>query len=312
MDLTRITSRFNFYQQVRTLLRKLCGGNNATADTLDTQLRIVSPLSLEAPAGQIAHIEQATPDDPLRITVWQNGLTGALGALPTAYTEWMIGRQYRYGDHSAKAFLDMFGHRLYCLDYLAWQKNHLYALAESQTQPPLQQETLALTGLLTSQSVSGGEYYAHLFSSPVRSLVNLEVWLSHYYGVPVHITPFTGGWKTVDETEHCQLGKPGQTLETAPMIGRVRWEVQSHFDVTFGPMEQTSSQRFIPQGAFYQEIWGRIREYVGPGLDFSVHLSISSGNCPPVPLGGGQLGLDICIGQRDPAALRHVCLPLPE
>lgn len=101
----------------------------------------------------------------------------------------MIGRQYRYGDHSAKAFLDIFGHRLYCLDFLAWQKNHLYALAEAQTGSPLQQATLSLTGLLTSQSISGGENYAHLFSSPVRSMVNLEVWLSHYYAVPVEITP---------------------------------------------------------------------------------------------------------------------------
>jgi type VI secretion system protein ImpH len=311
MDLTRITSRFNFYQQVRTLLHKLRDGKTNTADTLDSQIQLVSPLSLESPSGQIASIEQKTPDDPLRITVWQNGLTGALGALPTAYTEWMIERQYRYGDHSAKAFLDMFGHRLYCLDYLAWQKNHLYALAESETQRPLEQATLALTGLLTSTSVSGGENYGHLFSSPVRSLVNMEVWLSHYYGVPVHITPFTGGWKTADDAEHCQLGKPGQTLETAPMVGRVRWEVQSHFDVTFGPMEQERSQHFIPQGKFYQEIWARIREYVGPGLDFSIHLSISSGNSPPAPLGAGQLGLDICIGERNPAALLHVCLPLP-
>lgn len=312
MDLTRITSRFSFCQQVRTLLRKLRGSNEATADTLDTQLWMVSPLSLEAPVGQIASIEQATPDDPLCITVWQNGLTGAQGALPTAYTEWMIGRQYRYGDHSAKAFLDIFSHRLYCLDFLAWQKNHLYALAEAQTGSPLQQATLALTGLLTSQSISGGENYAHLFSSPVRSMVNLEVWLSHYYAVPVEITPFTGGWKTVDETEHCQLGNPSQTLETAPMIGRVRREILSNFDVTFGPMAQARSLHFIPQGAFYQEIWSRIREYVGPGLDFSVHLRISSGNSPPVPLGAGQLGLDICIGQRDPSALRHVSLPQPD
>lgn len=309
MDLTRITSRFNFYQQVRTLLHKLRDGNTPVADTLDTQLQLVSSLSLKAPSGQIASIEQDTPEGPLKITMWQNGLTGALGALPTAYNEWMIERHYRYGDHSAKTFLDMFGHRLYCLDYLAWQKNHLYARAESETQAPLQQAALALTGLLTSASVSGGENYAHLFSSPVRSLVNLEVWLSHYYGVPVHITPFTGSWKTIDKTEHCQLGKPGQTLETAPMIGRVRWEVQSHFDVTFGPMEQSQSQNFTPQGKFYQEIWGRIREYVGPGLDFTIYLSMSSHNSPPLPLGEGQLGLDICIGQRDPAQLLQVCLP---
>lgn len=311
MDLTRITSRFNFYQQIRTLMHKLRRGKTGTADWLDNHFQLVSTLSLDTPAGQIASIDQATPDDPLRITLWQNGLTGAQGALPTAYTEWMIERQCRYGDHSAKAFLDMFGHRLYCLDYLAWQKNHLYALVESETQLPLQQATMALTGLLASPSVSCGENYAHLFSSPVRSLVNLEVWFSHYYGIPVHITPFTGGWATVDETEHSQLGNSAQRLETAPMLGRVRWDIQSHFDVTFGPMEQERSQHFTPQGKFYQEIWTRIREYVGPGLGFSIHITISSGNSSPVPLGVGRLGLDICIGHPDPAALINVCLPLP-
>lgn len=311
MDLTRITSRFNFYQQIRTLLQKLRGGKTETADILDTQLRLVASLSLEAPCGQIASIEHEMPCDSLRITVWQNGLTGAQGALPTAYTEWMIERQYRYGDHSAKAFLDIFGHRLYCLDYLAWQKNHLYALAESETQLPLKQATLALTGLLTSMSVSGGEHYAHLLSSPVRSLVNLELWLSHYYGVPAHIKPFTGGWKAVAETERCQLGRVDQPLEIAPMIGRVRWEVQSHFDVTFGPMDQERSQHFIAQGKFYREIWARVREYVGPGLDFSIHLSISSHSTPPAALGVGRLGLDMCIGHRKPGTLRQICLPLP-
>lgn len=310
MDLTRITSKFNFYQQVRTLLHKLRDGKTPASEIVDSKLQLISTLSLEAPDGQIASIKQATQEDPLNVTLSQNGLTGAMGALPNVYSEWMIERQYRYGDHSAKAFLDIFGHRLYCLDYLAWQKNHLYALAESETQPPLQQATLALTGLLTSASMFGGGNYAHLFSSPVRSLVNLEVWLSHYYSVPAHITPFTGGWKTVDKSEHCQLGSPGQTLDTAPMIGRARWEVQSHFDVTLGPMEQDKSQHFTPQGKFYPELWERIREYVGPGLDFTIHLSISSLGSTPLPLGAGQLGLDICLGRNDPTRVRQVCLPV--
>ncbi|MBJ9573342.1 MULTISPECIES: type VI secretion system baseplate subunit TssG [Citrobacter] len=312
MDLTSITSRFNFYQQVRTLLHKLRGVEGCTTETLDRKFHFVSPLSLDAPAGQIVSIKQETRDAPLYVTVGQYGLTGALGVLPTTYTEWMITRQYRYGDHSAKAFLDMFGHRLYCLDYLAWQKNHLYALAEAQTQSPIELATLALTGLLTSRSVSGGENYAHLFSSPVRSLANLEVWLSHYYGVPVHITPFTGGWNNVDQDEYCQLGKPDQCLETAPVIGQVRWDIQSHFDVTLGPMAQQQSQHFIPQGKFYREIWKRIGEYIGPGLKFSVHLSVTNGSSPTLALGCGQLGLDICIGQRDPVAQRLIYLPQPD
>jgi type VI secretion system protein ImpH len=299
MDLTRITSRFNFYQQVRSLLRKLRDGNTTAAQILDNKLHFVSTLSLDAPDGQITSIEQEIPEGPLNITVWNNGLTGAMGALPTVYGEWLIERHYRYGDRSAKAFLDIFGHRLYCL----------YAHAESESEPPLKQATLAFAGLLISSSVFNEENYAHLFSSPVRSLVNLEVWLSHYYGTSVHIEPFTGRWKTVDETEHCQLGKQEQPLGIAPMIGRVRWEVQSHFDVTLGPIEQDKSQHFLPQGKFYQEVWARIREYVGPGLDFKVYLSITSENSSPSPLGEGQLGQHISIGRRASSRILQVYIP---
>lgn len=309
MDLTRITSKFNFYQQVRTLLRKFQDGKTPAAEILDNKLYFVSTLTLDAPDGEIAGIEQERPEGPVKITVWKNGLTGAMGALPTVYSEWMIERQYRYGDHSAKSFLDVFGHRLYCLDYLAWQKNHFYAHAESYAEPPLKQATLAFTGLLISSSMFNEEHYAHLFSSPVRSLVNLEVWLSHYYGTPAHIAPFTGKWKSVDETAQCQLGKPGQTLECAPMIGRVHWEVQSNFDVTLGPMEQERSQHFLPQGKFYQEIWARIREYVGPGLDFKIYLSITTDNSSPSPLGEGQLGQHISIGRRASARILPVYVP---
>ncbi|RJT36253.1 type VI secretion system baseplate subunit TssG [Rahnella woolbedingensis] len=310
MDLTRITSRFNFYQQLRTLLRKLRRSETSAAETLNSKLKLISSLSMETTNGQIVSIRQDTPEAPLSVTLSHNGLTGAMGALPTAYSEWMIERHYRYGDHGAKDFLDIFGHRLYCLDYLAWQKNHLYAYAESSRQLPLQQATLAISGLLTSPSMLGGETYAHLFAAPVRSLVNLEVWLSHYYGVPARITPFTGCWKSIDATEICQLGQSKQTLDTAPMIGLTRWEVQSHFDVIFGPVEQVMSHHFIPGGKFYQSIWARIREYVGPGLDFTIHLDISNRSHALVALGTGQLGLNMCIGYNDPTQMHQICLPM--
>ncbi|MGG9016259.1 type VI secretion system baseplate subunit TssG, partial [Escherichia coli] len=53
------------------------------------------------------------------------GLTGAAGALPVAYTEWLIEKKLRYNDYAPKAFMDMFDHRMYCLSSLSWQKMHL-------------------------------------------------------------------------------------------------------------------------------------------------------------------------------------------
>ncbi|MFT2793426.1 type VI secretion system baseplate subunit TssG [Serratia sp. T13T92] len=306
MDLTRITSKFSFYQQIRVLLRKLRDGKTPMLEILDRKLSLASMLSLKNPNGQVANIVRQLPEERLKVTLWQNGLTGVQGALPTAYTEWMIARHYRYGDDSAKAFLDMFDHRLYCLDYLAWQKNHLYAQAEFDARPLVQQVTQACTGFLTAAS----ERYTHLFSSPVRTVVNLESWLSHYFNVPVQIRPFTGKWLPVSQKERCYLGHFGQKLESAPIIGSVRWDIQSHFDVILGPMEQAAAQYFIPHGKYYHEIWQRIREYVGPVLDFSIYLEIKHSKA--VPLGAGQLGFSASISQSDAMSVRQVCLPVCE
>lgn len=306
-----IISRFHFYQQVRLLLRRLRDGKKTDEVLLDEKLQLISTLSLDAPYGQIEKIYPSYNGIPLQVIIPHNGLTGAMGALPTAYTEWMIERQYRYGDHSAKAFIDLFGHRLYCLDYLAWQKHNLCALAESQLKTPLQTEILGLTGLLSSSPASSLAHYACLFASSVRSMVNLERLLSRMFSIPAQIVPFTGSWREVDKSEQCQLGNPDQTLITAPMVGRVRQEVHAHFDVVLGPMSPDTSRRFVPQGSAWKEVWFRVRDYVGPAMDFSISLVISSSDCTPRPLGMSSLGLDLCLGSNTLSHLHQVRLPAP-
>lgn len=311
MALIPIASKFHFYQQIRLLLRKLRDGRTTDATLLDEKLHISSTLSLEAPLGEVESMQQESPDAPLQITAWRNGLTGAMGALPTAYSEWLIERQYRYSDRSAKAFLDIFSHRLYCLDYLAWQKHHLCAQAESEGQPPLQTAILALSGLLMSDPSPTLTQHAALFASPVCSMVNLERWLTLLFGVPAQIIPFTGGWRSVLGHECCQLGNSAQTLNTAPMMGSARLEVHAHFDVVLGPMSPETSRRFLPSGNLWREVWLRILDYVGPAVDFSVSLNISSADLAPLPLGMRALGLDICLGRNSESHLHQVRLPAP-
>lgn len=311
MALIPIVSKFNFYQQIRLLLRKLRDGSVQDASLLDEKLRFTSTLSLDAPNGQVESLSQDTPNEPIQITAWYNGLTGAMGALPTAYSEWLIERQYRYSDRSAKAFLGLFDHRLYCLDYLAWQKHHLCALAESEGRAPLETVILALSGLLMSAPSPALVQQAPLFASSVRSMVNLERWLSALFGVPAQIIPFTGGWRSVAKHECCQLGNSTQTLGTAPMVGSARLEAHSHFDVVLGPMLPETSRRFTPPGNASQDIWLRVRDYVGPVVDFSVSLIISSAGLAPRPLGASALGLDLCLGHNNQSHLHQVRLPTP-
>lgn len=311
MALIPMVSKHHFYQQIRLLLRKMRDGSTADATLLDEKLQITSTLSLDAPNGQVKSLHQESPDAPLQVTAWHNGLTGAMGALPTAYSEWLIERQYRYSDRSAKAFLDIFGHRLYCLDYLAWQKHHLCALAEFQGKPPLQTAIMALSGLLISDNSPAMVRHAPLFASRVRSMVNLERWLNLLFGVPVQIIPFTGGWRSVAKHECCQLGNSTQTLSTAPMVGSSRLEAHAHFDVVLGPMSPDISRRFMPPGSAWQELWARIREYVGPVLDFSVALKISSADLTIRPLGMSALGVDLCLGRSNESHPHQVRLPAP-
>ncbi|EMF07045.1 type VI secretion system baseplate subunit TssG [Serratia marcescens] len=311
MALIPVISKFHFYQQIRLLLRKLRDGHTSDATLLDEKLQFTSTLSLDAPNGQVEKLCQDSPDARLQVIAWHNGLTGAMGALPTAYSEWLIERQSRFSDHSAKAFLDLFGHRLYCLDYLAWQKHHLYAQAESEDQPPLQTALLALSGLLMSNPSPALAQHSSLFASPVRSMINLERWLCQLFGVSAKIIPFTGGWSRVPDHECCQLGNPRLTLGTAPMMGRARLEAHAHFDVVLGPMSPDTSRRFTPPGPAWQEVWLRVRDYVGPVMDFSVSLTISSADLVPRSLGMGALGLDLCLGCNSESHLHQVWLPAP-
>ncbi len=118
-------SKFSFFNKVRVLLKKILKPDERIDDVVDEHFRFTSSLSLDAPDGQIDELYQDGKDGKYHLTLFDNGLTGAAGVLPAAYTEWLIERKLRYNDNAPKAFMDMFDHRMYCLSYLAWQKMHL-------------------------------------------------------------------------------------------------------------------------------------------------------------------------------------------
>lgn len=295
MDLSKIFSRYNFFQQVRLMLRKL-QRRSGSRDTraLTESLCFVSPLSLDAPKGEVGKIVR-TQDGLWQMEVLTHGMTGTLGALPTVYTEWMLERYYRYGDKTAKAFVDIFTNRLQALRYLAWLKYHYYAAYEVSTTRPLSDALLALAGVMQSVPSMQNESYAGLFSHPVRSALNLESWLENLFAVPAKVYSFTGGWLKVDRKQCCCLGHTPLTLGQAPMLGRVRRDMASMFNVELGPLPLSRASQYLPGGRYYISVWQRIREYVGTGLDFTVELIAE--NDRKDGQGCGVIGVDLCLGQ---------------
>ncbi|MGB7801763.1 type VI secretion system baseplate subunit TssG [Buttiauxella sp.] len=310
MDLSKILSPHNFFQQVRLMLRSLTREQGKDSrQALEEQLYFVSPLSLDAPKGDISSVT-SLEKQRWQVEVAAHGLTGALGALPTVYTEWMIDRYYRHGDKTAKAFLDIFNHRLHSLRYLAWQKYHYYAMAEFSASRPLSQAIRSLSGVAHSTPSLQQERFADVFAHSVRSMLNVETWLKHRFAVAAKVTPFTGGWQVMEPALCCRLGEPAQTLAAAPMLGSVYWDRQSHFTVTLGPVPMKNAGQFLPKGKHYQNLWSHIREYVGLGLDFDIDLLIENTSNVMTPLGVGQLGLDICLGPSAGADLHKIRLPV--
>lgn len=317
MDLTRSNS---FFQQVRMMLRHLSKSKNVTpAQILEQDLYFVAPLSLDTPKGEVGEITHSD-DGHFEVEVYSQGLSGALGALPTVYTEWLIERYYRYGDTAGKAFLDIFNHRLHQLRYLAWQKYHYYAGTEFRGESPIVEGIRALSGILGNPQLTQQEKYAGIFAHSVRSMVNLEIWLQNHFSVPAKITPFTGTWKSTEESLRCQLGSMTQSLASAPMLGAVYWDIQSRFTLTLGPVTQHDATLFFPTGKHYSAMREHVTAYVGPGLEVDIELLIDDSSGHHNPLGEGLLGLNICLGNKSLAPYRRVrlsayqekntCLPL--
>lgn len=298
------------------MLRKLYHPKTgqSEADTkhqlLEEQLMFISPLTTDAPQGEVGEISLLKDQRCWQVEVLGHGLSGALGALPIAYTEWLIERHYRYGDRAGKAFLDIFNHRLHTLRFLAWQKYHFYANHEFNGASTLTLPIRSLAGVLQDTPRMQQEEYAVLFSQPVRSMVCLEQWLQHRFSLPVQILPFTGRWSAIASNDLCQLGNSQQLLSQSPAIGNVFWDCQTYFTVQLGPLPQRVARKFLSLGDEYQCFLKHVRDYVGLGLDFGLELLIDNLDSTVTYLGQGTLGFDIRLGQPVMQGFRRINLPV--
>ena len=298
MAMNNIKNKFSFFRQIRILLTRFYNLNESTDEVLDKHFRFSSTLSLDAPDGQIEKITEDKKNKIYRFSVYENGLTGAAGVLPTAYTEWLIERKIRYNDTAPKSFLDMFEHRIYCLSYLAWQKMHLSGYENRQednvlnnvilSQACITPHTLSITGL------SCTTFYAQ----SVRSLSGLEQLLSCLYQISVSIQPFRRCYEQVESREQGKLGGCQYSLGGGPVIGNFRWVVDSHFDVVLGPVDYGRALNFLSNETLHQRIRQQIQSYIGITLVFTICLLVQSSETDNKLDSAKKLGFNISIGSE--------------
>jgi type VI secretion system protein ImpH len=323
--------RFDFFQAVR-LLERLAPGRVPVGQDgpYDREVaRFVQHLTLSFPASSIAELERAygpriaRPGRPPRVEGSEDGqpprmvtsfmgLVGPLGALPTVYTEQLVGPDARR--HGAAVdFLDLFHHRLTSFFYRAWEKYNLPTLWEKGARPgsgpglgndPFSVHLFDLIGLglgplRDRQAFPDASllYHVGIFAQQHRSTVMLERLLRDQFGHPVTVRSFSGQWLRLEPEQRSRPGRRGafNALGRDAVAGRKVWDVQSKFRVRIGPLTFRQFRALLPGGTASDRLMHLVRFFVRAELDFDVQLILKAEEVPDCRMsrdeaGAAQLG----------------------
>ncbi len=178
------------------------------------------------------------------------GLVGHFGVLPTHYSVTVMER-LRAGDPALADFLDLFHHRILSLFYRAWERYRFYAPYERGEEDRVTGHLRDLLGLggptgrparALDTSVLLG--YLALLGPRQRSALALERLVGDYFGVPVEVEQFVGGWHAMPDAQ-CQVDhetrEPSNTLGYGVLVGDEVWDPHARARIVLGPLPPSAS-----------------------------------------------------------------------
>ncbi|MDP5280608.1 type VI secretion system baseplate subunit TssG [Sphingomonas sp. DG1-23] len=276
--LQREPYRFDSSQVVRIL--------EARKQALRTaEIRFRSSLSLTFP---VSDVESVVVPAELRqspvVTVSFLGLGGAMGPLPTPYTE-HLNNAVRRREPAGRDFLDLFNHRLVTaatdlaklfrptlqapIPHESAHARYLYALLGLRTPgiveaiPGLAPTLLPLTALLNARPLS-----AHAIERMLRA----------YFGVSARVIPFRGGWFDVPPDQRSAIGVTGRNraLGSNAMLGGRQWDQSAGITVEIGPLPIAEAERFLPAGAPHARLTELLDFVLGGEVEVAVRLLVDT------------------------------------
>jgi type VI secretion system protein ImpH len=286
---------FGFFQAVR-LLRRLAPEREAVGEFADPGREVVrfsSNPSLAFPAGEVQELEIGE-DGPARMMVNFMGLVGHMGVLPLHYTR-LVNDEQRDDDRPLTDFIDLFQHRIVSLFYQAWERSHFYVPFERGDEDRVTRHLLDLIGLGDETLRSRLQipdvallYYCGLLGMRQRSAVALEQMLEDYFGVPVEVLQFLGGWYSLSDESRCRVDdEPGfdaAGLGEGVVVGDEIWDSQARVRIRVGPVNRSRYEDFLP-GQEAHNALRAITEFFGDGqFDFELQLVLAEEDVPGVVL----------------------------
>lgn len=317
---------FEFFQAVR-LLELLASesphapgeprlasiGNSAGPH--EEAIRFRGHASLTFAPGEVHEIGGLTPGQaaqpgewPVGLEVAFLGLVGPQGTLPQHYTSLVIER-VAAGDHTLRAFLDLFHHRAVSLFYRAWEKYHFPYLYErfrrsAPEDNALDPATFALRSLIglstdglserTAVDDESFVYYSGHYAHHPRPAVALEALLADYFAAPVQVVQFQGRWITLAPEErtvipskqnplgrNCRLGH-----DAVVVLGSRVWNMSTKFRIRIGPLDYARFQQFMPGSDGLRRLCDLVRMYAGPEYTYDVQVLLKREEVPCATLRG--------------------------
>lgn len=294
-ELLENPTSFEFFQAVR-VIQKLFPDRSRVgefADPKEEAARFGTNSAIGFPASEIQTLD-SEPDGQLKLTVNFMGLTGPLGVLPLNYSL-LVAERARARDRTLRDFFDIFNHRFISLFYRAWEKSRFAVAYERDQSDLITQHLLDLIGLGTASvqdrfNVSDQSlvFYAGLLGQQGRPAVALEQLLEDYFGVPVEVEQFVGGWYPLAADTQCALGddtSASSQLGVGSVAGDEIWDQQARVRIRIGPLDRQRYDEFLPRGESYEALRTLTRFFSEDRFDFEVQLVLARDEVPECILG---------------------------
>ena len=283
---------YGFFQAVRLLERIYPERQSVGRDSLPASevVRFRSRPTLEFPASEIYELRETDEDltDSRKVEMFINfmGMVGAVGVLPSNYTELVVER-IRYRDQTLWSFLDIFTHRAVSLFFRAWEKYRFPVAYERGKGDDFTDSLFDFVGLgtrgmrgrmsLPDESLLP---YTGLISNKPVSVAALEQTLNDYFAVPVKVEQFYGQWLALDEESISRLGSVNSRLGVSTVVGKRVYDSQSKFRVRIGVIGLEKFKGFLPDGSAHKAFCSLVRFLVGEEFDFDLQLILAAKEVP--------------------------------
>ncbi|MFI8616885.1 type VI secretion system baseplate subunit TssG [Acidovorax sp. NPDC077693] len=258
-------------------------------------IRLGQDPSLAFAPATIAELLPPVAGQPERLTVWNFGLYGPNGPMPTHLTEYVRERQRQFDDPTLARFSDIFHHRLLLLFFRAW--------ADAQPTVSLDRPGDGMFGRHLASIVGIGEPTArqrdavedhaklHMAGHLTRTTRNpegLQRAIGSYFGVPVVLQEYCLHFLELEPSQQTRLSRHpcNSQLGVDTVVGSRVPDAQSKFRLRIGSMTLAQYERFLPGQPDFNALVDWVRSYLGIEYAWDFELVLQREEVPGTRLGG--------------------------